>query len=188
MECFRKSSSSLFLGVLVASLIINGFQARALYHNALSNGLSGLTARGGEHVGEKVPVLNALDLAGQPSRIEIRMPTVLYIFSPSCHWCIQNENEIRVLADQLKGQYQVLGISLSREKLGAFVVAHKMTFPVYSVDSKAIQALHVAGTPETLVVSQDGFLTSSFAGAYLGNTKAAVYSFFKMAAPVQQTE
>lgn len=62
-------------------------------------------------IGETVPTLSAHDANGEEVSINIsgrRFPTVLYLHSATCHWCEQNTENLRHLALQAPGKYQLL--------------------------------------------------------------------------------
>jgi hypothetical protein len=77
-----------------------------------------------------------------------------------------------------------VGLSLSDEGLTDFLKAHQMGFPVYSSPSGSIVAsLHLAITPETVLVSPNGFVLGSWNGAYMGGTKTAIEKSLSVSLP-----
>jgi thioredoxin-related protein len=170
------------IAVAGLSLAVNGFQASYIYRTVYRINDDRQSTRLSRTVGKVFPPLDVLDLNGAKRQISYETPTVLYVFSPSCHWCVQNSNEIQSLARRLNGRFKVLGISISQANLKSFVAEHNMEFPVYSAVSGTNRAYEFDSTPETLVFSKEGKLEAHFNGAYLGPTKSALYSFFHIGA------
>jgi len=112
MHPFRLSNlKRAFVGVLfLLSLSINVLQAFRIYALQLDN--AGLSTKGALTVGESVPALDVIDLQGTRARIQYEQtqPTVLYVFSPSCAWCMRNANAVNSFSKQIKGTIRFVGI------------------------------------------------------------------------------
>src|SRR6266404_2299158 len=86
-------------------------------------------------VGTTVPPIAAKRLDGQPEMISYQspdQPTVLYIFTPPCHWCAQNVDNLNALVDKERGQYRFIGVSLSEQGLVDYVAKNELKLAVYS--------------------------------------------------------
>ena len=64
--------------------------------------------------GAAVPAISAYSMtSGQREQItyDIGRPTLLYVFSPKCHWCELNRPGIEALARSNAGRYRMIGLS-----------------------------------------------------------------------------
>lgn len=110
--------------------------------------------------------------------------TVLYIFSPACHWCDRNIENIKMLADVQGDTFRLIGIALSDSRLKDYVSTHKLNFPIYknlSVDN--IKMMGLASTPQTIVISPEGKVLKNWIGAYGERLQPQVESFFGINLP-----
>ena len=114
------------LAISVALNVLQGTRILRLEDEAVAT--TGLSE------GSLVPPLPARDLDGRPSVIEYgssSVPTVLYVFSPSCRWCQANADSVGSLAGQIAHKYRTVGISLSRQGTAEVVsVVNKSSCPV----------------------------------------------------------
>jgi hypothetical protein len=90
---------ALLLSGLVLSMVLNGVQGRRILQleNQRNVGTALLE-------GVTVPRLSVRDLEGRRYLIEYgpsRVPTVLYVFSPTCRWCRSNAGRIESLGVSL---------------------------------------------------------------------------------------
>ena len=124
-------------------------------------------------VGQKAPTLSAEDLDGHRIVIDWKKrPTLVYIFREGCSWCARNMSNIEALSATPNLPYRVVGVSLSDEKLHAYVADNSIAFPVYkNARTTDGQPFTADGTPETLLVSSEGMITERWLGAYGGDTK-----------------
>lgn len=138
-----------------------------------------------------VPPLEVIDMAGQPviiSFAEIKSPTVLYVFSPSCNWCDRNLENIRFLAQSLKKDYRFIGVSLSPNQLNEYLAKTSLPFPVFQSPSLSMsRTFRMGRTPQTIVVSPESQVVKSWYGAY-GNlydkaTQTEIETFFRVSLP-----
>ncbi|MBV8842030.1 MAG: redoxin domain-containing protein [Bryobacterales bacterium] len=134
-----------------------------------------------------VPPFEVSDLSGVSYPIEYDgrgLPKVLYIFSPSCSWCVRNTNAANSLKAQISTRYEVIGLSLQRDRLPDFLKHHQLDFSVYTGLSEATRVAYRLGpTPTTIVVAADGTVLKSWTGAYVGATKSLVESYFGIHLP-----
>lgn len=137
--------------------------------------------------GEMAPPIAAHDLDGRATVIRfnsVSIPTLVYVFTPPCSWCTRNLVAIKTLAQNLKGRYRVVGISLSSDGLQKYVTDSELDFPVYGdISVEARSAYHLGGTPDTIVVSTDGRVLKHWQGAYVGSTKQDIEAYFNVHLP-----
>jgi len=61
------------------------------------------------------------------------MPTVLYIYRPTCGWCAKNLQNIKELAQHVQQTGgRVIGLSLETDGLEQYVQKSDMGFPSYT--------------------------------------------------------
>jgi len=175
----------LTMSLLICSVSINVFLARKT--NSLRSALVHVKTEDSLPVGTSLPPIVAKGLDGRPATISYmpdKLPTILYVFKPSCGWCTKNIQNIKALAESTRGKYQVIGISLSSDNLQEYVTKSDLTFPVYS-DLPPDVAINyrMGGTPQTIVISNEGKLIKEWKGAYIGNTKQQIETQFGLELP-----
>jgi peroxiredoxin len=172
------------LGVLGVSIAINALQANRIA-TFLQNEQG--AAHGSLAAGQAVPALDVKDLDGNRTVIlyeSAGKPTLIYVFSPTCPWCLKNEKSIKSLVAQVSSRYNVIGLSLKRNRLVDHVKLHQLPFPVYTPGSRRVMASYsLEGTPETILVSEKGVVLNSWAGAYVDGTKNGLERFFSVRLP-----
>jgi peroxiredoxin len=176
----------LLYGLLAVSLIINTLQFRRIL--ALENDIGERSASGGLRAGTRVPTeFRARGRDGLETSIRFdstALPTVLYVFRPTCPWCRRNKDAINALARQTAGRYRILGISLSNDGLAKFAEEHHFQFPVYSdIPPSVVDAMKLGTTPETIVVSPSATVLKDWTGAYAGEQKLLAEDFFSVRLP-----
>src|SRR6185437_1968972 len=97
-------------GVLGASLCINIALALVIVNNKRAHPEPGpkLTS------GKQVPSLSVKTLEGENTSLgwsTQKKGTVLYVFTPACHWCKSNLNNIKSLAATQSDGYRFVGLS-----------------------------------------------------------------------------
>ena len=179
------SSIFAFLGTSVSINVLQGMRIASLEHQLESS-----ATRGDLAIGTQVPGLEVTDLMGQPFRIEYqsaKVPTVLYVFSPSCTWCQRNGPALKELANGIRGHYRLIGISLSTDGVAEFIKAHQMDFPVYSSpQAESASVYHLGATPETIVLSPSGTVLAAWRGAYVAAARTLVEKYFSVHLPDQE--
>jgi len=137
--------------------------------------------------GALLPPIEARDLDGHPKLVEYNsgdLPTVLYVFTPPCSWCAKNVSNLKTLAEKTKGRYRVIGLSLSANNLREYMNKYGFEFPVYTdLSPKVVLSYRLGGTPQTLLVSDDGKLVREWKGAYMGPTKKEIENYFGLELP-----
>ena len=175
----------LTIALLTCSVILNLFLARKT--NSLRSALLHVKNEGALVVGASLPPIEAKGLDGRAATISYgpdELPTILYVFTPSCGWCRKNLQNIKALAEGTKGKYRVIGLSLSSNNLQEYVTKSDLTFPIYSDLSPGVTSKYrMGGTPQTIVISNEGKLVKEWKGAYMGSTKQQIESQFGLALP-----
>jgi peroxiredoxin len=180
----RPSELRLMYCLFVVSLAVNVFL------------VSGGTARRGRPPAppEPLPIGSRLPLSMQVTTLDRqavtlsfstqRKGTLVYVFSPKCIWCEKNKNNIRALANFIRPDYDILGISTIDEGLRQHLDAEPLPFPVYLDPSHALlDAFRMVGTPATYLVSADGLLKRSWRGAYRGLAGQDIQQLFGVRLP-----
>ncbi|MGA2250698.1 TlpA family protein disulfide reductase [Terracidiphilus sp.] len=122
---------------------------------------------------------NHIDLAfrGKP------LPTVLYFFTPSCIWCRRNLSSLESLVGLTKDKYVFYGISLTNDGLSDYLQHNRLPFQVYSVSKNTPISLQPNATPTTLVLDANGFIQKRWDGAFTGDNKREIESYFSCSLP-----
>jgi peroxiredoxin len=138
-------------------------------------------------VGTSVPPIAARHLDGQPGVISYQgaeQSTVLYIFTPPCSWCARNVDNLKTLLDKERGQYHFIGLSLSENTLAEYVAKNDLKLPVYSgLSPETLKTYKLGSTPQTIVISPEGKVLQDWVGAYVGDQKSQVETFFHISLP-----
>jgi peroxiredoxin len=120
--------------------------------------------------GEEALPLHVKRLDGSPSVVsmqEMDVPTILYVFTPECEWCERNIRNIQVLAEHAPGRYRLIGLSLDRRDVDAYVAFNSFTFPVFiEPNLETSRNYGLGATPMTFLVSKDGHVDTIWIGAY----------------------
>jgi peroxiredoxin len=137
--------------------------------------------------GSKAPEFSARELDGQKTFVnyaEVNVPTVLYVFTPECHWCARNLENIRSLVDGTDGRFRFVGVSLSQKDLPAYLSQNKLPFHVYQTPADEVAiAYGLSSTPSTIVVSPSGSVLQYWKGAYSEDVATEVESYFQVKLP-----
>lgn len=169
----KKSDRMLLLILLAVSLSLNVFQ----FHRASYN-----RANTGEiHDGMLLKSLVVAGVNGKPVTLSFKNqshPSLLYIFSPSCHWCMKNYGAMQSLMGAERNSFREIGLSLSTKHLRTYLSDHSTGFPVYSVPSNAAAALGLIYTPETILVGSDGYVKRTWIGIYSGDNQNDIERYF----------
>ena len=137
--------------------------------------------------GMKVDPVTAFSIDGKPITIsydDVNKPTVLYVISPSCIWCIRNQTNIEKLTDAKANDFRFIGLSLAESGLREYVEKYHLKFPVYTrLRAETIQSLRLGGTPQTIVISPEGEVLKVWPGAYSENLQTEVETYFGIQLP-----
>ncbi len=137
--------------------------------------------------GDSLPSVQARRLDGSPITFRYdatQRPTLIYVFSPTCVWCQKNLRNFEDLYSKVGADYNFIGLSISEEKLEAFVADHNWEFPVLKEPTPAtVLAYRLGSTPQTILVSQDGHVLRNWSGAYIGEVKNEIEEYFGFPLP-----
>lgn len=133
--------------------------------------------------------LKVKDMIGRSTAIDYSAdsrPTVLYVFSPTCHWCEHNLASIRALtASSAREHFRFIGISLTDIGLQPYVRTSSLGMSQYyaTPSPDSVSEYKLWSTPTTLVISPKGKLLKSWLGAYVGTNKTEIESYFSAQLP-----
>lgn len=114
----------------------------------------------------------------------VKVPTVLYVFVPSCSWCTQNWDNVRRLAKSTSKTHRFLGLALSDYQLQEHVNNNQISFPVYKqLSPETMNKLMLGSVPQTIVISSQGKILKNWMGAYSGAIQQEVEAFFRVKLP-----
>jgi hypothetical protein len=137
--------------------------------------------------GAKVPPIIGKALSGEETTIrfsESSVPTILYIFSPTCGWCHKNERNVRAITANTNGRFRLIGLSLSRDGLEEYLKKTELPMTVYTdIPFDVTSAYKLGATPETIVVSPEGKVLKIWRGAYEGGVLREVEAYFGLSLP-----
>jgi peroxiredoxin len=171
--------------LLICSVFLNLFLARKA--KSLRSALLRVKAEDSLLAGTSLPPIAAKGLDGRSATISYgpdELPTILYVFTPTCGWCTKNIQNIKALAERTKGKYRVIGLSLSSDNLQEYVSRSEFTFPIYSdLSPGATIKYRLGGTPQTIFISSEGKLVKEWKGAYIGTTKQQIETQFGLELP-----
>lgn len=182
------SHSSILTILLVISVGLNALLANKIMGLSDVNRLLRLKLNSPNLVeGSTAPRLLAKDLMGNPVEINYQdseKPTVLYVFTPDCHWCARNLSNIKFVATKAGDRYRFLGLSLGTNNLQPYLAESKLPFEVYQTppDEVAI-AYGLNSTPSTIIVSSQGTILHYWRGAYDEDLHGEVEDVFQLKLP-----
>jgi hypothetical protein len=177
------STSVLTLILLTGSVGLNVFLAKRV--ETLGNAISTLKNERRLQVGSVVPELVADGPSATRLAIPINgpVPTVLYVFTPTCGWCERNLDNIRALRSQSTGRYEFIGVSLTPDGLDDYLKRAELGMRIVIGDDGFRRLYKIASTPTTIVVSAQGKVEGVWAGAYQKDLGKAVEQFFMARLP-----
>jgi hypothetical protein len=117
---------------------------------------------------------------------DVAIPTVLYVFTPTCRWCAENQTAIRALASSAGAKYRFIGISISDslEGVKTYLSESSLPFPVFARVSLEDGMRYGFGvTPQTFVVTPDGAILQRWTGAYTGSVLNELELYFNTKLP-----
>ena len=155
-------------GLLAASVLLNVFLARKITSLRKSESLRAEEEALG--VGSPAPPITGLTVDGTQLTLrfdDVRVPTVLYVFSPQCGWCEKNLDNSRALIAQAGPNYQVVGLAMTRVGLKDYLVRNHLDLRVFAnLDPATVAAYRLGGTPTTIVVGPERRVLKVWSGAY----------------------
>jgi hypothetical protein len=191
MTFIRKNLISLtFLTVLALSLAANIYLGRTILSIKVQSRITPQEVPEGK-IGQHLDSLQATPLAGTPEPISLsgKRSTILYVFSPSCHWCMLNFKNLQALFAKSKDDYNFIGVAVNSEGLDDYLRIHPYGFAVYKNPTDAdLRAIGFVGTPQTLLISPDGRVEHNWTGAYAGTVGDSIEHTFAIHLPGLQKQ
>lgn len=140
--------------------------------------------------GTRLPPLSGRTLDGRPFRIDpgaTHTETGVYVFSARCSWCERDLDNIRTLAGRRGDRIRFLAVSTGPEDLRSlreYAKAVALNLEVVSdVPTEQRAAYSMDGTPQLLVLGNDGRLRKVFKGALQAGTLEEAEAFFGLDLP-----
>lgn len=136
--------------------------------------------------GQPVPPLALLDQSGNAAEISYKdqRPTILYVFTEDCPWCDRNLDSLKALRKHTDGKYRFVGVSLKKDGLAEYIKQHQLDFEIFHSPKRTSYVEYkMAGTPQTFVISPDGYLVKMWSGAFGSRTKEEMEEFFEVKLP-----
>jgi hypothetical protein len=168
---------TLCLTALVASVGLNLVQLRQA---------RSLRDEASLQVGARMPAIEATRLDGVRDRIAVEgaLPTLLYVFSPSCGWCDRNHASMNALAAALAGRYRVVGLSLTDRGLRDYLARNPLPFEVFvNPTAEAVSVYRMDRTPQTILLSSSGRVERVWQGAFAGRQQTEIEEYFRIRLP-----
>ena len=118
--------------------------------------------------------------------------TVLYVLSPSCHWCERNQANMISLAQAKGYEYRFIGLSNTETDLKEYIASASFPFPVFAIDSTQLRQssdlafledLDLTVTPQTIEIAPGGDVEKVRVGAFNRLKQAEVERFFGASLP-----
>jgi hypothetical protein len=138
-------------------------------------------------LGSVVPPLEIKAFGGSATKIspgDSQLPIVLYVFSPECGWCKKNERNVNALFEHSKDKYRFIALSLVADGLDSYLRKYTVSRPVYYEPSySTLAAYKFSGTPQTIVIAQDGRVIKNWSGAYVREIQHEIEGFFGLKMP-----
>jgi len=175
----------LLILLLFCSLTLNVYQGIRIRRTPVNQ--SEYIAAPTLDIGAYISDLNVRDINNNDITISfgvINEYTILFLFSPTCYWCNRNMANFKAIASSQQNSYNVIGISLTDNKLLDYIEHYNIDFPVYTnMLDNTRNMLMARRVPQTLVVSSDGQVVKLWLGAYRGETKRDVEKYFNVNLP-----
>jgi len=154
----------LFLLVLTGSLTLNVLLALHLRQGAFSKHVHGLSAGASFNEG-----LQVTDLSGVRRTLMFNSggrPTILYVFSPFCRFCEENESNLHAMLLKTRARATLLRVSLTDVTLREYVTKHQIADPVYVASPDSINKYRLSFTPQTVLVGASGSVQKVWSGVF----------------------
>jgi len=136
-------------------------------------------------VSKQLSAIDGKSVSGQSVSVQLKgsLPTVVYHFSTTCSWCERNWTNLEALARAAGGRYRVIVVT-TEAGVRSYAEARGLDVEVVEqLDSSAVQALNLGGTPRTIAVGADGVVTHDWSGAYAGRIARQVEDLFGVDLP-----
>ena len=134
--------------------------------------------------------MEALELRtvdGRTKRVAFRgaaLPTVVYYFSSACGWCERNWPAVVELERRIAGRYRFISITADTPPMLRVLAEKSRPVETYlGLSEHARRTYGLAATPHTLVISRDARILEGWLGAYTGDIKHAIETYFEVKLP-----
>src|SRR5690349_10047900 len=107
--------------------------------------------------------------------------TLLYVFSPTCHWCELNVDNIRTIV-QTRRDLRVIGVNIGSELTRQQTEALPFSI-ILTPTRETARNYRLSATPTTLLVSSKGIVLRNWPGAYGGAIAADVAKVLAVSLP-----
>lgn len=181
------------LGVLLllsVAINVTGYQRQVELTKRLDDLAARQTASANgliRNPGDPAPKWSVRSLTGASVSIDpaaAKTATVVYVFTPTCAWCLKNLANIRTVADAARGRWRMVGVSLREQALEEYLQANPMPFEVtVSPDWETQVAYGLGATPMTFVIGSDGVVQKTWRGAFTGEVAIEVAEYFNVQLP-----
>ena len=187
---YRRPQPGLTSFVVVAALLVFSLGINLLLTrrvSALKNQVKVIRSELRLTEGDKVPPITARDPQGNTAVFDYRtnkLPTVVFVISPTCKWCTQNIMNMRALVEKAGDRFQFVGFSLSSNKLHEYVTQNRLNFPMYTdLPLNPTSNYKLGGTPQTIVLSPAGEVIKVWSGAFADGMQKEVEAYFGVTLP-----
>jgi hypothetical protein len=91
---------------------------------------------------------------------------LLYVFSPTCHWCERNLANVRAIIST-RHDLHVVGINIG-PRLDVKAAREQPFAEIVTPTAASSRAFGFGGTPATVLIAKSGKVIKSWTGAYAG--------------------
>jgi len=154
------------LAALVGSLAVNVYLGASRAH---SPGPTASSAAQFLPVGSEAPAFEAHDLQGRTVSVKFNADdrdTLLYAFSPTCHWCERNRANIQAILKS-RPDLHIVGVALSGDAKQLMSADNPFTTTLRPT-AATVNAFGLRATPTTILISAQGKVLKEWPGAYTG--------------------
>lgn len=119
--------------------------------------------------GSQAPVFEGTSLTGNKVTLDytrVKHSTLLYVFSPTCHWCEKNLANIEAVV-RSRPDVRVIGVNIG-PALQAGTVGKQPFSEILTPTQATVRAYRLGLTPSTVLISKTGKIMKAWSGAYAG--------------------
>jgi hypothetical protein len=169
------------VGVLVASLSMNVAFAIKLREPARQTGRPG-----GIQMGDRLPVLNLIRQDGSRHALGFSRPTLLYVFSPTCQWCMRDHANLTAIQKASAGRFDLVAVTLNERSLPEYLASYPYSGVVGVIRESEVTeqvARDLKVTPQLVVVDTGGSVQETWTGALFDGRQREAELFFDVRLP-----
>ncbi len=165
--------------LLIVSMGVNVLQAQKIL--ALVN----RSATPVSLVSKQLSAIGGKSISGQTVEVQLKgsVPTIVYHFSTACSWCERNWSNLEAVARAAEGRYKVVVVTTEAGVRSYAETRGLQVEVIEQLDSSAVRALNLGGTPRTIAIGADGVVTHDWSGAYSGRIARQVEDLFGVNLP-----